>query len=566
MDSGLHDGGIGLAERAPPATIVAEPRHAHAGIALSAYCRELCGPASDRAVAAILAALNEGPDAISEEDLLRTTRATAAEFAFAGMDGSRGKLRATLSKACAPTPSRLAASASRLLAPHEERDLAAHLQECLPCSAIQIKQNRAERGFAVLWSPPSAGWRFAAPSVPATADERAGALGKAARAKVAAAAGLDGAHARAAAKAYCRELCRPATLEQAVAASLEPLEMATLSRPIPEDELLRTTRLAAAGLLASDIGDRDAADGSRGTCANMTIALADRANGELGAEARRQLDAHLEQCMVCQATRIRMARAGRAFVAMAGASVDVGSWFDLPALPVPRHAAPQARPERAAATSPRRAAPAPAPSPAPPKTSIAAAATAPTRSATPPRRPVAVAAGDRARQVRRRRRFLAVAAMLLTVVVAVAAVVLSRAPSTSPAAGLVPSRTAHVGAASTGTHAATAAKAAKAKPAGHPAAVKTHHAANTRRAAKTHRAVTAHRATPAKHAAPATVVSTPPARVVVAPARVVSAPVTERPASTRTATRAKPSPPSATPQGPSLPAQKAPTKGIGSGG
>jgi hypothetical protein len=565
----------GRAARTPfSAAMVAEPGQARAEVAVSAYCRELCGPASNRAVIAILDVLEHGPDAITEAELLRTTRATAARFAFAGLDGSRGKVTLTSSRACAPTPERLVASVSDRLLPHERHELARHLEDCLPCSAIRIKLDRAERGFAVLWS---------APTVPdpleAIAPEATYAPAEVAPAAIPMAPRLDAERATAAARAYCREACGSAGSEPAVAAILDTVEMQ--AQTVDEDELLRITRSAAAKRASRDIGAQVERDDSAAACPGATIALANLANGELRTTARRQLGAHVQHCLVCLATQVRMARAERAFATITATAParEIESWFDLPAQSVRGRAAQVAAPP---APSPRRAAFAAAPSAvavaaAGPFAESAAAAytAAPAPAPTPPLSvsapppvppepglPVEAGRPDRRRRIIVRR-IVAAAVIDLAAAAVIATVVLSghsHTPTVSSAATALHTKAAGPSVAPARTPAKAVSHKAKAKPVKHHVAAKAkpaHHAVKTHHVAKTHRAPA-----PKRAATPVRAVSVPAAPRVVAPRKVVSSPVASKPASTPT----KPSTPSATPQGSTLPAQSAPTQGIGSNG
>jgi len=536
------------------ATMVAEPDHSRVETAVSAYCRELCGPASPRAVREVLATLESGPDTLSETDLLRTTRATAARFAFPGLDGSRGKLTAMSSSPCALTPERLTAQISDTLAPLEQRELAAHLEGCLPCTAIRIKLDRAERGFAVLWSSPTAIElvETIAPAAPDAAVARAGGpIGEPLE--------LDGERSEAAARAYCRELCGPTSSERAVAAILAALVIGARSQTVDVDELLRVTRLAAAEQASDDIGALILDEESAAACPEATIALGARANGELSAGAQLRLGAHVQHCLVCLATQVKMARAERAFSTMATAAPGIELRLDTRAGAGPRRAAREPSPIRPdVAWAP------------PPPVDIAAAVpfAEPTTDAPLPPSPLGVpivtlvtprvppGRSDRDRLIRTRRLVAATVALAAAAAVA-SAVVLSghsSRPTISPAAQASLTKAAHTSPTPTRARATTVSRAAPAQTPRH------------RVPTAAHRAVKVQRKAAPQHVTSAPAVHTPAAapRVVVpvTPTRAVSLPVTSRP-STSTAKQGLPS---ATPQGSSLPAQSAPIKGIGSSG
>jgi hypothetical protein len=482
-----------------------------------AYCRELCGPtAGDRAEAAILSTLAEGSHPVGADELLLITRETAAQFAFAGMNGSRDKLKARFADECTATPARLADRAGDALTPTEEDELAEHLKDCLPCNAVRIKMDRAERGFATLWDHaptierPAGAPADAADGAEATADAHAPAadatLGD---------AELDPSRAKAAMRAYCRELCGPVASTRAVVESLAAVGMGSVSSIVREDELLRMTRLASAKHVSVGVRAR------AGECSENPARLAALANGELDAAEQRELERHLEECLRCQAIEIKLDRAERAFSVMAGVAGEI----DPHSGPPPGPGRPSATPRTNGTRAPVEAAPA--------ATSLAP-------------RPRASS-----------RRGLVAAAGALSAGAALAAVLLlsggSRPTSVSrthraAAVAITPAPVT----ASLPAPVAASRRAAKAKPATHRAP------ARARRGAK------GHRTTAAKRVTRVTPAATPIAPSVVVPPEPspVLAPVTSPPASPSPPART----PSVTPQGSSLPAQSAPTQGIGSGG
>jgi hypothetical protein len=114
---------------------------------------------------------------------------------------------------------------------------------------------------------------------------------------------------RRAVEAYCREFCPPeraaAVVDEVLAAT--PPEAGT-------DELLNATRIAAAGAVAQAAALANVAAG----CLSTPSLLALRSRGDLDRKRRRDLDRHLEDCLVCRATELRAARAERAFGVVAG--------------------------------------------------------------------------------------------------------------------------------------------------------------------------------------------------------------------------------------------------------
>jgi anti-sigma factor RsiW len=518
-----------------------------------AYCRELCGPTgSERAVAATLAALGNGAGAsvTSQDGLLRLTRATAAKHASDGLNGkvSRGESLAV----CLTTPARLVARAQNELAPGDQRELKKHLQGCLVCKATGIKMTRAERVFAVM----DAGMAATSPEAD-PAQTAAGAFAASPPPGVnPLQAGLESGRDRAAVRAYCRELCDPTAIEVAVAASVAGRQGSNGAPAAGWGELLRTTRVVAAKHVL------DCSNGSKRNrqCIATPARLAALANGELDRGERRELREHLQQCMACQATKIKMDRAERAFATMAPA--------DIATEPQPQPIAPRLEP-----IAPRPQPIEPQPQPIAPRlqpaaepitwqrasaaeataTALAAAAAAKAAGATAA--PAPAHARPRSRppreRDRQRRAGLIGVAVLATVAIlaVVAAALVLDSGSSSPTIPHVQA-VVKTPATSTPSHVTTTRHPAKPKSATHRAA-KPHRAA-----AKAHRTVKP-KPTPAVH-----IVASVPVRPVtvtpVAPRRAVTPVVVAKPPA------AKPSTPSVTPQGGSLPAQSAPTKGIGS--
>ena len=518
-----------------------------------AYCRELCGPTgSERAVAATLAALGNGAGAsvTSQDGLLRLTRATAAKHASDGLNGkvSRGESLAV----CLTTPARLVARAQNELAPGDQRELKKHLQGCLVCKATGIKMTRAERVFAVM----DAGMAATSPEAD-PAQTAAGAFAASPPPGVnPLQAGLESGRDRAAVRAYCRELCDPTAIEVAVAASVAGRQGSNGASAAGWGELLRTTRVVAAKHVL------DCSNGSKRNrqCIATPARLAALANGELDRGERRELREHLQQCMACQATKIKMDRAERAFATMAPADIATEPRSEpiaprlepiaprpQPIEPQPQPIAPRLQPAAEPITW-QRASAAEATA-----TALAAAAAAKAAGATAA--PAPAHARPRSRppreRDRQRRAGLIGVAVLATVAIlaVVAAALVLDSGSSRPTIPHVQA-VVKTPATSTPSHVTTTRHPAKPKSATHRAA-KPHRAA-----AKAHRTVKP-KPTPAVH-----IVASVPVRPVtvtpVAPRRAVTPVVVAKPPA------AKPSTPSVTPQGGSLPAQSAPTKGIGS--
>lgn len=119
--------------------------------AVEAYCGELCGlRGATVAVSEIIVSLDAsgGGDA----ELLRATRVTAAEClpATAVRGGALEMVAGQRGGECALTPSGLAARANGTLDPTERATLEQHLEGCLICRAVEIREARAERAFAAV--------------------------------------------------------------------------------------------------------------------------------------------------------------------------------------------------------------------------------------------------------------------------------------------------------------------------------------------------------------------------------------------------------------------------------
>ncbi len=120
-------------------------------------------------------------------------------------------------------------------------------------------------------------------------------------------------------EAYCAEVCSPAVAAAAAAAALSSFN------GDDDRELLRLTRRSAANHV-SDSAERRPAGAVPGTerergCEATPALLASRANGELGSGESGWLQQHLHDCLVCQASEVRMLRAERAFAGLLGVDV-----------------------------------------------------------------------------------------------------------------------------------------------------------------------------------------------------------------------------------------------------
>ena len=104
------------------------------------------------------------------------------------------------------------------------------------------------------------------------------------------------------------------------------------SRFVPFDP---TRRPLAVRRHSREIHDAELAGGKE--CRQTPAGLAARANHELDADQAHRLEAHLDSCLRCQATELRIARAERAFATMAGGGITLESLC-----PAVRSAAPPA--------------------------------------------------------------------------------------------------------------------------------------------------------------------------------------------------------------------------------
>lgn len=127
---------------------------------------------------------------------------------------------------------------------------------------------------------------------------------------------LEPARAEAAVRAYCRVLCVSVESEQAVRETLAALEDAGGSSTVGQDRLLSITRRIAHAHAGAERLDRcNVSPLTR--CEATTVHLAARANDELDPDERSGLEEHLDGCLPCQATVLRIGRAERAFATLA---------------------------------------------------------------------------------------------------------------------------------------------------------------------------------------------------------------------------------------------------------
>jgi hypothetical protein len=571
-----------------PATIRrgGEPRRAserRIEAAARAYWRELGDfPASEEAVAASVTALARAAlsPAASEAELLRVARLTAVESAFIALTppDSHGRFAGRRPDPCAGSPPRLAALSSGELGPDERGELVAHLETCLPCQAIGLKMNRADRAFATTVAGAL------------TADETDGA------------AETDAPPARAA---------RPAT--PSAAGGEHGLAWTA-------DQLQWITRFVAAEHASAYPSEPESRRRSAGSeCAATLGRLASDYAGQLRPDQRQELNAHLDGCLPCQATELRVLRAERAFATLIASGLAIDPTQSTRVIAHPAAAIDDVIAEEAthatdedvsaeepiageeathpatdedvsaeepiageAATHPATDEDVSAEEPVAPAAPVAAALASAPRTAIPAaggpfvpseravRRVRGAARGARGRRPRRNHGFSRreiVPAAAVAIVAVIAAIVLlgggssAVTPAASPAAPAGGAAVAPAGGAAAAPKAATAKTTHPAKPKHRtPAPV-------TRRARHKAAAPVQTTPTPSATAPAAAVVQTAPISAGSTPAASTPAPVSAPPAATSTpSTGSGTGSVSVTPTGGNLPPQTAPTQGIGTGG
>ncbi len=135
---------------------------------------------------------------------------------------------------------------------------------------------------------------------------------------------LNPTRAEAAVRAYCRVLCVPEESEQAVGETIAAFEDAGRSSTPREVRLLSITRAIAAGHAPAGAGPRgrhdpSSSDEREARCDATPVRLAARANDELDPHERSTLEEHLDGCLLCHATALRIGRAERAFATLVAA-------------------------------------------------------------------------------------------------------------------------------------------------------------------------------------------------------------------------------------------------------
>jgi Putative zinc-finger len=109
-------------------------------------------------------------------------------------------------------------------------------------------------------------------------------------------------------EAYCAELCPPALVERTAADVLKSAR-ARAGGPPSDRALLEVAREIAADRAAAPPDE----DSQHGDCSHTPSLLAARAGGELTGAELAQLERHLADCVWCQATELKSARAERVF-------------------------------------------------------------------------------------------------------------------------------------------------------------------------------------------------------------------------------------------------------------
>jgi hypothetical protein len=111
--------------------------------AVDTYCAELCAPSE---AAAASAEILETFTGAGPAELLGHTRVVAAQHTAATR--AQPRIRRRREQACDATPRLLAARANNTLGDAEAAELDAHVSSCLPCQALELRSQRAERAFA----------------------------------------------------------------------------------------------------------------------------------------------------------------------------------------------------------------------------------------------------------------------------------------------------------------------------------------------------------------------------------------------------------------------------------
>lgn len=127
---------------------------------------------------------------------------------------------------------------------------------------------------------------------------------------------LDTAHITRAVDAYCGELLGPAAGAEAAETIISRVHSASARSAATFDELLRLTRKTAAAYALAPGGWQGLVPADpESECRATPARIAARDSGGLSAATRVEFDAHLDHCLGCRAIELRVARAERAFVA-----------------------------------------------------------------------------------------------------------------------------------------------------------------------------------------------------------------------------------------------------------
>ncbi|MEA2196603.1 MAG: hypothetical protein QOJ25_654 [Solirubrobacteraceae bacterium] len=257
--------------------------------AARAYWRELSdAESSEDAIAVSVAALERtarSPGA-SEGDLVRVAHMTAAESAsaVASPPAAHGRLSSRHRDECTATPTRLAALFSGELLPDVRDDLLEHLEICMTCRAMEMRMRRAERAFATTVAGAL------------TADDMSDLVGPS----------------------------ESTALDPTPSPAPDEAVGDPGSTPLREGDLRWITRLIEAEHASAYTNQPQSRRGPTDTACGATPSrLAARAIGRLRDDQRRELDAHLDGCLPCQATELRMLRAERAFATFVASGVAV---------------------------------------------------------------------------------------------------------------------------------------------------------------------------------------------------------------------------------------------------
>jgi anti-sigma factor RsiW len=202
-----------------------------------------------------------------------------------------GRLSSRQRDVCAATPTRLAALFSSELLPDVRDELLEHVDTCMTCKAIEMRMRRAERAFATTVAGALA------------ADETA----------------------------MLVEPVEPSAYNPAPPPASPEGGGVPEFGPLSAHNLRWVTRLIDTEHAKAYANEPPSRRGSADTgCVATPSRLAARAIGRLRDDQRRELDAHLDGCLRCQATELRILRAERAFATLVASGIaeqraDTGS-------------------------------------------------------------------------------------------------------------------------------------------------------------------------------------------------------------------------------------------------